>query len=249
MQLDVGTGIDFGTNVLDVEIPEELRERVDVGIKYMNDAFGGMGITPSMSIMFTGGPGAGKTTQLLFMADAMSRLGLWQPYFNSNEESPYQIAVTAERLSLMHGFALGEESHVPTLIENCNKIREKTGKPVVLIVDSLQTLWSGKYADRGGGTRDTIRCLEMLTAWAKQTYNIVICIGQVNKDGKMAGSNKLKHIVDAHLHLNVEEKDEDLRGARVLETLKNRFGGAAYKFWLHLNKEGFTLVADNMIDH
>ena len=59
----------------------------------------------------------------------------------------------------------------------------------------------------------------------------------------MAGSNKLKHMVDAMITLSVEEKDPDLRGCRVLQTVKNRFGGCGHTFFLGLNGKGFTEVA------
>jgi len=59
----------------------------------------------------------------------------------------------------------------------------------------------------------------------------------------MAGSNKLKHMVDSHIHLSVEQKDEDLRGCRVIETKKNRFGGCGHTVFLKLRKNGFTEVA------
>ena len=83
----------------------------------------------------------------------------------------------------------------------------------------------------------------MLTTYAKEHAVNVIVIGQVNKSGKMAGSNKLKHMVDSHLHLSVEEKDEDLKGCRVLETLKNRFGGCGHTVFLALRKKGFKEIA------
>ena len=71
----------------------------------------------------------------------------------------------------------------------------------------------------------------------------MLVIGQVNKDGKMAGSNKLKHMVDMHIHLSVEEKDEDLMGCRILSTRKNRFGGAGHVVFLKLKKTGLTEIA------
>ena len=66
---------------------------------------------------------------------------------------------------------------------------------------------------------------------------------QVTKDGKMAGSNKLRHMVDQHLHLAVENKDEDLKGCRVLETVKNRFGGCGHVVFMKLRRYGFSEVA------
>ena len=74
--------------------------------------------------------------------------------------------------------------------------------------------------------------LQMLTDYAKEHYVNVICIGQVNKSGSMAGSQKLKHMVDAMVHLSIEKKDEDFKGLRVLETVKNRFGGSGWTFFL-----------------
>ena len=71
----------------------------------------------------------------------------------------------------------------------------------------------------------------------------MLVIGQVNKDGKMAGSNKVKHMVDMHIHLSVEEKDEDLMGCRILSTRKNRFGGAGHVVFLKLKKTGLTEIA------
>ena len=85
--------------------------------------------------------------------------------------------------------------------------------------------------------------LGLLTDYAKQHAVNVIVIGQVTKDGKMAGSNKLKHMVDSHIHLSVEQKDQDLKGCRVIETLKNRFGGAGHIVFLNLTERGFTEVA------
>ena len=59
----------------------------------------------------------------------------------------------------------------------------------------------------------------------------------------MAGSNVLKHMVDSMMTLSVEEKDPDLRGCRVLQMVKNRFGGAGGTFFLELGKRGFKEVA------
>ncbi len=87
------------------------------------------------------------------------------------------------------------------------------------------------------------RALGWLKTYAKEQAVNVIVIGQVTKDGKMAGSNKLKHMVDSHIHLSVETKDDDLSGCRVLETQKNRFGGAGHVIFLRLRKNGFSEVA------
>ncbi len=235
--------ITFGTNILDLRVPSKLRERHPCGVDYLDAAFGGEGFTPSTISLFTGEPGAGKTTLMLTLANALTSQG-YVCLFNTAEESLYQVKLTCERLELSSGFIAGQESYVPRLIKNCNLLRKKyPNKPLFLIVDSLQTLNDGKYGEDHTNSQSAVRSLQILTDYAKEHYINVICIGQVNKSGNMAGSQKLKHMVDAMLHLSIEKKDEDFKGLRVLETVKNRFGGAGWTFFLDLKKEGFSEVA------
>ena len=244
MKLNVNNDqIVFGTNILDIKIPNKLRERYKCNIDYIDDAFGGEGFTPSTISLFTGEPGAGKTTLMLALADSLTGQG-YTCLFNTAEESLYQVKLTCERLDLGNGFIAGQESYVPRLISQCDALREKfPGKPFFLIVDSLQTLNDGKYGEEHTNGQSAVRSLQMLTDYAKEHYINVICIGQVNKSGNMAGSQKLKHMVDAMLHLSIEKKDEDFKGLRVLETVKNRFGGAGWTFFLDLKNSGFSEVA------
>ena len=233
----------FGTNILDLRVPSKLRERHPCGVEYLDSAFGGEGFTPSTISLFTGEPGAGKTTLMLTLANALTSQG-YTCLFNTAEESLYQVKLTCERLELTSGFIAGQESYVPRLIKNCNILRKKfPNKPFFLIVDSLQTLNDGKYGEDHTNSQSAVRALQILTDYAKEHYINVVCIGQVNKSGNMAGSQKLKHMVDAMLHLSIERKDEDFKGLRVLETIKNRFGGAGWTFFLDLKKEGFDEVA------
>ena len=233
----------FGTNILDLRVPSKLRERHPCGVDYLDAAFGGEGFTPSTISLFTGEPGAGKTTLMLTLANALTSQG-YVCLFNTAEESLYQVKLTCERLELKSGFIAGQESYVPRLIKHCDILRKKfPKKPFFLIVDSLQTLNDGKYGEDHTNSQSAVRSLQALTDYAKEHYINVICIGQVNKSGNMAGSQKLKHMVDAMLHLSIERKDEDFKGLRVLETVKNRFGGAGWTFFLDLKKEGFSEVA------
>lgn len=233
----------FGTNILDIKIPEKLRERHKCGVEYIDDAFGGEGFTPSTISLFTGEPGAGKTTLMLTLANSLTSQG-YACLFNTAEESLYQVKLTCERLELNSGFIAGQESFVPRLLQDCNLIRDQyPNKPFFLIVDSLQTLNDGKYGEEHTNSQSAVRALQMLTDYAKEHYINIICIGQVNKSGNMAGSQKLKHMVDAMLHLSIEKKDEDFKGLRVLETIKNRFGGAGWTFYMDLKSKGFEEVA------
>ncbi len=246
MKLNVKKDFDFGTNILKVKVPKALRTKVKTHIDFIDGSFGGQGLTPSSVTLFTGTPGSGKTTMMLALADSLVGHGS-NAVFNTGEESLFQVKLTAERLKLEHGFATGELTHVPTLLEKCDKIRNKRGnknKPFVLIVDSLQTMDCGKYADGSTNSRTPERVLSQITNWCKETNAIAIVVGQVGKDGKFSGRNVLKHIVDSMLELSVEENvNSELYNCRVLETTKNRFGGAGHKYFLDLKRSGFNTVA------
>ena len=104
----------FGTNILDVKIPDQLRQRNKCGVPFIDDAFGGEGFTPSTISLFTGEPGAGKTTLMLTLADALTSQG-YSCLFNTAEESLYQVKLTCERLDIRNGFVAGQETFVPRL--------------------------------------------------------------------------------------------------------------------------------------
>lgn len=233
----------FGTSIQDIKVPDLLKKRIKTGLGYFDCVLGGEGFTPSMVSLFTGTPGAGKTTMMLTLADSLQGHGN-QVVFNTAEESLYQIKMTTERLRLKHPFLVGGENNVPKLLAACDKIREANpDRPFFLIIDSLQCMSDGYFKSGRITTATAERSLALLTTYAKEHGCNLIVIGQVNKDGKMAGSNKLKHMVDSLIHLSVESKDEDLRGCRVLETHKNRFGGAGHVIFLKLRGFGFTEVA------
>ncbi len=246
MKLNVKNGdIEFGTNILNVKVPKELRNKVKSGLDYIDSALGGEGFTPSAVTLFTGTPGSGKTTMMLKLADALTRQGA-VVVFNTAEESLFQVKLVAERLRLKNGFAVAQETHIPTLLENCDHLRAKRGnkkRPFFLIVDSLQCMDDGKYTDGHINSKSGERSLGMITNYCKEHFCNAVVIGQVNKSGQMAGTNKLKHMVDSMMELSVEEKDNDLYGCRVLQTTKNRFGGCGHTFFLQLNDRGFSEVA------
>jgi len=235
--------IEFGTNILKVKVPKELRNKCSTGLEYIDVTLGGQGFTPSMVTLFTGTPGAGKTTMMLIMADSLAKAGN-TVVFNTAEESLHQVKMVVERLGLRNGFLVGQETDTPTLLKKCDAIRNKRGrknKPFVLIVDSLQCMEDGMYNYINSRTPE--RVLQQITDWTKANYTMACVIGQVTKGGQMAGTNKLKHMVDAMLHLDVERKDKDLEGCRTLEAFKNRFGGCGVTFFLSMSDRGFEEVA------
>ena len=141
---------------------------------------------------------------------------------------------------LVNGFIAGQENHVPTLLENADKLRKANpGKPFFMIIDSLQCLDDGKYSDGHTNSKSAERALAMITDYCKENYAIAIVVGQVTKSGKMAGSNKLKHMVDAHCHLRIEDSEKsEFFQYRVFEVPKNRFGGAGHGYVLDMTARG-----------
>lgn len=234
--------IPLGTSIRAVKVPQQLKVKLPSGIEFIDDAFGN-GFTPSTVTLFTGEPGAGKTTLMLTLADSLAAQG-YCVYYNTAEESLYQVAMTCERLDVQNDFYPGQETDIEKLIENCDTLRAANpNKPFFLIVDSLQTLED----NAGGFNRNaTTRCLEVLTSYAKEHYINVITICQVNKSGEMAGSQKLKHMVDSMIHLQLcdkklmKELDCDLTGVRSLTVEKNRFGSSGWLFLLDLDETGFV---------
>ena len=244
MRLNTNIGdVPLGTNILDVEVPKELRKRHRSGLEYFDDALGGRGFTPSAVTLFTGTPGAGKTTLMLELANSLTAHGS-EVLFNTAEESLFQLKMTVERLRLRSGFNAGQETMVPQLLENCDELRAKNPKkPFFLIVDSLQCLNDGKYGDHQTNSKTAQRSMSLITDYCKEHFCNAVIIGQVTKDGKMAGANVLKHMVDSLVTLDIERRDEDLMGCRVLQVEKNRFGGAGHIFFLALRESGFMEIS------
>ena len=147
MKLKVRNELPFGLHINDVVWPDILKTRVRTGLDYIDAAMGGKGFTPSMGTLFTGTPGAGKTTMMLKLADSLTANGA-AVVFNTGEESLFQVKMVTERLHLRHGFMAGGETHVPTLLKQCDAVRARNpGKPFFLVIDSLQTMDDGKYKD------------------------------------------------------------------------------------------------------
>lgn len=241
MKLQVGIKeLKNGTNINDIKVPEQLRNRKKVGVSWFDDALGGEGFVPSSVMMFTGTPGAGKTTLLLQLANAITAAGHVCLY-NTGEESLFQVKMVVERLTLRQGFIVGQDTEVSALLEHANTLRKThPDKQIFILQDSLQTLDDDIALQRGGSNSMTpLRCVEMLTDWAKETYGCVIFIGQVTKSGEFSGKNGIKHTVDTHGHLYIDkDKKSETFGERIFEISKNRFGCSGKAYVLGMESTG-----------
>lgn len=245
MRLKFSDSFATGTSIKAIKVPAELLLRHRTGVEFIDEGLGGEGFTPSMVTMFTGEPGAGKTTALLTVASGLSENGALV-LFNTAEESLFQVKRTVDRLGLGGDFMVGGETNVDEILKAADKIRnrpENRGKPFFLMVDSLQCLDDGNFSTGRITSATAERSLEKLTTWAKENFTNVIAIGQVTKGGTFAGSNKMKHMIDCHMHLSWEKKDKDLLGHRKFAVEKNRFGGTGRISWLSMGRDGFHVTA------
>lgn len=247
------------SNILDIEVPPQLEHNIPTGWQYIDHLFAGDGITPGTVALITGTAGAGKTSMGLLLADAITSTGNIAIY-NTGEESLYQIRKTARRLSLRNGFIPGYESTVQDIIKRAKRIQGMhLGKQVFLFVDSLQCVdyeapkSSGNKKKRGrpaGLGNKEVRVVEALAQWAKDTFGVVFIIGQVNKKGEFAGKNAIRHIVDAHFHMEMANtrtaRELDLTpGDRIAMMEKNRNGVAGIAYCYEILPTGIKFETDN----
>ena len=240
MNLNVGLSkLKRGTNINEVEVPDVLRQRKKVGISWIDDALGGDGFVPSSVMMLTGTPGAGKTTLMLQMANAITKSGHICLY-NTGEESLHQVKMVSERLKLSSGFICGQDTLVDNVISHADYLKKSNpGKQIFVLQDSLQTLDDGKYGNSFTNSMTAVRSVELLTNWAKTNYSIVGFIGQVTKSGDFSGKNTILHAVDIRGKLYIDEqKNSETYGKRIFEVTKNRFGTSGRSYILGINQSG-----------
>ena len=199
--------------------PQRLREidlshdnRFSVGIAELDRVLGG-GMVEGSMILIGGEPGIGKSTLSLQIPLCCKDL---KTLYVSGEESPKQIKLRAERLGGSDDdcFILSE-----TVLENIlSQAREV--KPALLIVDSIQTIYSEALDSSAGSVSQVRECASALLRFAKETGTPVVLIGHITKDGTIAGPKVLEHIVDVVLQF-----EGDTKGSyRILRSIKNRFG-------------------------
>lgn len=195
------------SNLSDIVIGDGFR--IKTGISEFDRVLGG-GIVPGSVILLGGEPGVGKSTLILQVADKVS-----STFYVSAEESSTQIKLRADRLKISGEIKIASEANIDNVLASVSKI-----KPGLLIIDSIQTIFTDAYNSTPGSIVQVRECGMILQQYAKAHDIPIIIIGHVTKEGNLAGPRILEHLVDVVLYLEGDRFSD----ARLLRGTKNRFG-------------------------
>jgi DNA repair protein RadA/Sms len=189
--------------------------RLATGSAELDRVLGG-GLVPGSVTLIGGDPGIGKSTLMLQAAAALQILG--PVLYATGEESLKQVALRGRRLGLEAATTrLIAETCVEHIVGAASSLAAR-----VLIVDSIQTMYSERIEAAPGAVSQLRECTAELVRFAKAGGTAVLLVGHVTKEGQIAGPRVLEHMVDTVLYF---ESDTGSR-FRVLRSVKNRFGAA-----------------------
>jgi len=206
------------------EIKTTFTKRTSSGMEEFDRVLG-QGFVKGSVVLLAGEPGVGKSTLLIQL---LKKMPAQQILYVSGEESVEQVKSRAERLGVSGGnLLLLAETNVENILEEIKILRDKDirGKEkellnILVIIDSIQTLWSEDFEGYPGSVSQVRGCSQRLLELAKKKGITMIFVGHVTKEGEIAGPMILSHMVDVVLFLEGERFTE----LRLLRGFKNRFG-------------------------
>ena len=189
--------------------------RVPTGSAEFDRSLGG-GLVSGSAVLLGGDPGIGKSTLLLQVLSSLAENDRLKTLYISGEESIEQINLRAARLGLpADGLYVLAENQLENIFTAAGR-----HQPSVLVVDSIQTVFSEALQSAPGAVAQVRECAARLVRFAKQTGTTVFLVGHVTKEGALAGPRVLEHMVDAVLYF---EGDNNSR-YRIIRSVKNRYG-------------------------
>ena len=195
----------------EVDVTEEIR--FDTGLGELDRVLGGGGVKGSL-VLVGGAPGIGKSTLLLQICEHIGREH--SILYVTGEESERQLKMRAQRLNVnSDNLLILSETNISDILEAVNEV-----EPEILIIDSIQTLYSPELNSAPGSVGQVKDCTMTLMQLAKGSGITVFVIGHVNKEGAIAGPKVLEHMVDCVLYF----EGEQTANYRILRAAKNRFG-------------------------
>lgn len=225
-----GRAIDF------VDLGGETKDvpRLKTGLAELDRVTGG-GLVPGSALLVGGDPGIGKSTLLLQAVGRLAASGVKTAYI-SGEESVGQVRRRAKRLELADTpVSLAAETSLGPILDGL-----MAEQPDVVIIDSIQTLWTDQLGAAPGTVAQVRACAQELTRFAKKRGACVILVGHVTKDGQIAGPRVVEHMVDAVLYFEGEKSHQ----FRILRAHKNRFGPTDEIGVFEMGETGLAEVAN-----
>jgi len=193
----------------------ETAARVVSGISELDRVTGG-GFVMGSAVLVGGDPGIGKSTLLLQAAAALAERGKRVVYV-SGEEAVAQVRLRAQRLGLGdREVLLASETNVEIILATL----QNGPAPDLVIIDSIQTLWTDRVDSAPGTVTQVRTSAQALTRFAKKSGAAVVLVGHVTKDGQIAGPRVVEHMVDAVLYFEGDASHT----FRILRGVKNRYG-------------------------
>jgi DNA repair protein RadA/Sms len=224
-----GQGISNSKPVKLSEVKHIEKNRLKSGFGEFDRVMGG-GIVPGSVTLLAGDPGIGKSTILLHV------IGKTGGLYVSGEESAEQVKLRAKRLGINgENILILSDVVAESIVTQVNNISTQTS---LVIIDSIQTLSSEELEGMAGSVGQIRHCAEILIAMAKSKAIPLIIIGHVTKEGTIAGPKVLEHMVDTVLYL----EGERFANARILRTLKNRFGAIEEVGIFEMREEGLKEI-------
>ncbi len=220
------------------EINTGNESRITLGNSELDRVLGG-GMVEGSLILIGGEPGIGKSTLSLQIPLYCNHL---KTLYVSGEESARQIKLRADRLMRKISSSKRETADnclilSETLLENI-LTQAKAVKPQLLIIDSIQTIYSQNIDSSAGSVSQVRECAASLLRFAKESNTPVILIGHITKDGSIAGPKILEHIVDVVLQFEGDTR----HSYRILRSIKNRFGSTAELAVYEMTSEGLEEI-------
>jgi len=214
------------------DVPAQTETRVATGIGELDRVLGG-GIVPGSLVLIGGDPGIGKSTLLLqAMHNLASTAG--QVLYVSGEESASQTRLRGERLGASHKkLLILAENSLEAILSHATAL-----KPKVMVVDSIQTVWTSSLESAPGSVSQVRESAGKLMLLAKGVGIPVFIVGHVTKDGAIAGPRVLEHIVDTVLYF----EGDGSHPFRILRAVKNRFGSTNEIGVFEMKQEGLICV-------